>query len=56
MDKCNRWHRHKADIGSIDINIRLRTPLPYPITVIVYATYSTDLVIDKDYKVELERL
>jgi hypothetical protein len=55
-DKCNRFHRHKADTGSIDINIRLRESFTASIVIVVYATYSTDLVIDKDYRVEVERL
>ena len=55
-DKCNRYHRHKIDSGSIDINIRLRESFAASIIVVVYATYSTDIIIDKDYKVEVERL
>ena len=27
-EKCNRFHRHPADSGSIDINLRTRTNLP----------------------------
>ena len=45
-DKCNRFHRHLMDSGSIDINIKLGTSLTKSVCVIVYATYSTDLFID----------
>ena len=34
--------------GSIDINLKTGTPLPETAVVIIYATYSTDLVIDGD--------
>ena len=26
-DKCNRFHRHSMDLGSIDINLKLGKPL-----------------------------
>ena len=32
-DKCNRFHRHNTDSGSIDINLKLRTPLTKTATV-----------------------
>ena len=47
-DKCNRFHRHAMDSGSISINLKTRTPLVSTVTVIIYATYSRDLVIDGD--------
>ena len=47
-DKCNRFHRHVSDSGAISINLKSRTPLSNSITVIVYATYSKDLIIDGD--------
>ena len=46
-DKCNRYHRHPSDSGSMDINIKTKVPIPIPVTVIVYATYSTDIIIDE---------
>ena len=45
-DKCNRYHRHKMDSGTIDINIKTKRPLTETVTVIVYATYSSDIVIE----------
>lgn len=45
-EKCNRFHRHPADSGTIDINIRTKTNLPGTVTVIVYATYSSEIYID----------
>ena len=45
-DKCNRFHRHAMDSGSISINLKTRTPLANTVTVIIYATYSRDIVID----------
>ena len=45
-DKCNRYHRHPYDSGSIDINIKTKVAISSPVTVIVYATYATDIIID----------
>ena len=47
-DKCNRFHRHVMDSGSMSINLKTSTPLPNTVTVIVYATYTKDLIIDGD--------
>ena len=47
-DKCNRFHRHTPDSGSISINLKTRTLLDRTVTVIIYATYSKDLIIDGD--------
>ena len=46
-DKCNRYHRHKMESGTIDINLKTKTPLKETVTVIVYATYSSDIVIEE---------
>ena len=53
-DKCNRFHRHVMDSGSIDINIRLGNPLNKSVCVIVYATYSSDLKISNQ-KIEIKK-
>lgn len=45
-EKCNRFHRHHHDSGSIDINIRTKTNLTATVTVLVYATYSSEIIID----------
>ena len=45
-DNCNRYHRHKMGSGTIDINIKTGTVLPETVTVIVYATYSSDIIIE----------
>ena len=37
-DKWNRYHRHKMDSGTIDINLKTKMPLNETVTVIVYAT------------------
>ena len=52
-EKCNRFHRHPNDSGTIDINIRSRTNIPSTVTVIIYATYSSEIVIDDMNTVEL---
>ena len=44
-DDCNRFHRHIMDSGSIDINIQTKNPIQETVTVIVYATYSSDIII-----------
>ena len=43
-EDCYRFHRNTMDSGSIDINIQTKTVLPHTVTVIVYATYSSDIV------------
>ena len=53
-DKCNRFHRHAMDSGSIDINIKLGSALNKPVSVIVYATYSSDIKINNQ-KVEIKK-
>ena len=47
-DKCNRFHRHVMDSGSMSINLKTSAPLGNTVTVIVYATYTKDLIIDGD--------
>ena len=46
QDKCNRFHRHEQDSGSIDIYLKTRTPLSKTVTVVIYATYSADILFD----------
>lgn len=48
QDKCNRFHRHPPDSGSIDVHIKTKTALTETVTVVIYATYSADLLLDKD--------
>ena len=43
-EKCNRFHRHPADS---------RTNLPQTVTVIVYATYSSEIIIDENNTVNI---
>ena len=45
-DKCNRYNRHNMDSGTININLKTKMPLNETVTVIVYATYSSDIVIE----------
>ena len=47
-DKCNRFHRHIVDSGSISINLKTREAIQQTVTVVIYATYSKDLIIDGD--------
>ena len=54
-DKCTRFLRHEMDSGSIDVNLKIREPLPNVVTVIIYATYSTDIHIDIDNNVFINR-
>jgi hypothetical protein len=56
MEKCNRFHRHPSDSGTIDINIRTRTNLPTTVTVVVYATYSSEIVIDDANNVAITKM
>ena len=52
-EKCNRYHRHPHDSGTIDINIRSRANLTSTVTVIIYATYSSEILIDDTDTVEV---
>ena len=52
-EKCNRYHRHPHDSGTIDVNIRSRTNLTSTVTVVIYATYSSEIIIDDTNTVEL---
>lgn len=45
-EKCNRFHRHPTEGGVVDINIRTKTNLTNTVTVLVYATYSSEVIID----------
>ena len=44
-DKCNRYHRHQIDSGTLNVYIKTKQALTETVTVIVYATYSSDIVI-----------
>ena len=44
-DKCNRYHRHIMPGGTIDLHLKSSKPLTKTATIIVYATYSTDLTL-----------
>ena len=46
FDKCNRYHKHHTDSGTIDINLKTETPLSKNIKIVIYATYGTSLAID----------
>ena len=48
QDHCNRFHRHKMDSGTTDIIIKTKDPLKETVIVIVYATYSSDIIISKE--------
>ena len=48
QDKCNRFHRHASDTGSIDVYLKTKTPLTKTVTIVIYATYSADLQIVGD--------
>ena len=51
-DECNRYHRHKMDSGTIDVNIKTKQPLTETVTVIVYATNSSDIIEDEKVYVQ----
>ena len=55
-EKCNRFHRHPSDSGTIDINIRTATNLTTTVSVIVYATYSSEIVIDDANNVTITKM
>ena len=48
QDKCNRFHRHQQDSGSIDVHLKTKVALPKTVTIVIYATYSADLVFAGD--------
>ena len=47
-DRCNRFHRHIQDSGSIDVYLKSKKPLTKTVTVVLYATYSADLLFKGD--------
>ena len=53
-DKFNGYHSHKMDSGTIDVNIKTKQSLTETVTVIVYAIYSSDIII-KDEKVYVKK-
>ena len=50
-DKCNRYHRHQMEGGALDTNINLKKTIENTVTVIIYATYSSDILIDDKHNV-----
>ena len=48
QDKCNRFHRHEQDSGSIDVYLKTKTATTKTVTVVIYATYSADLLFAGD--------
>ena len=48
QDKCNRFHRHIMESGTMSVNIKTKTPLEKTVVVIIYPTYSRDLEFDGD--------
>ena len=49
IDKCNRFHTHVTNGGSIHLFLKLHTNLTNTIRVIVYSSYSSYLTFDKNY-------
>ena len=45
--------RHMTESGSISINIKTKKEIQSTVSVIVYATYSKDLLIDKDNNISI---
>ena len=45
-DNCNRYQRHKMSSGTYDIHIKTEVVLSETVAVIVYATYSSDIIIE----------
>jgi hypothetical protein len=48
QDKCNRFHRHEQDSGSIDVYLKTKIATSKTLTVVIYATYSADLLFAGD--------
>lgn len=43
-DGCNGFHFHNKKLGkSVDLELRLTTPVTHAINIIVYATFETEL-------------
>jgi hypothetical protein len=53
-DGCNGFHYHPAKTGVIDVDIRLKTALTHPLTVLVFATYNAIVSIDKNINVNVD--
>ena len=55
-DLCNRYHRHIPNSGNIDVNLKLKNETDKTVKVILYATYSVDVFIDKNTNVMIEQI
>ena len=53
-DKCNRFHRHDMGIGNLDLNIKLAEETSKTMKIIIYSTFSHDMIIDKDANIHIE--
>ena len=54
IDKCNRFHTHPTNRGSIDLYLKLHSNLEDSIRVIVYSSYSSFLTFDKNNNVHTQ--
>ena len=52
-EKCKGYLRNKIESGTSDVNIKTKQPLTEIVTVIFYATYSSDIIIE-DGKVHIK--
>jgi len=52
-DLCNNYHDHPDNTGYVSLDLRFSKALPANITVIIYATYNEELLIDRDGNVTL---
>lgn len=52
-DLCNNYHDHPDNSGYVSLDLRFSKALPTNITVIIYATYNENLLIDRDGNVTL---
>ena len=54
QDKCNRFHRHDMGIGNLDLNIKLAEETSKTMKILIYTTFSNDMIIDKDANIHID--
>lgn len=47
-DSCNGWHHHTPIGRGLDLDLTFETPLPTTVNVLLYASFESALIINKD--------
>ena len=44
FDKCNSFHKHKLQTGSLELEINWKKPLPTPVSILVYSVFNQRII------------